>query len=103
MTYLEAQNTPEVALLRPQIEAAGLNYEASVEKAVMAAYGRQYALPTTNKSEIISFVVDFLIKLVDEKMAKPAKTRGGVVVRFLWSIARLFGVKQKAIDAANKL
>lgn len=103
MTYQEAQATAEIAALRPQLEAAGLNYAHSVEQAIDAAYSRQFVVANTAKSEIISFVVDFLMKLVDERMAKPAKTKAGFVTRFLWGIARIFGVRQKAIDAANKL
>lgn len=103
MTYQEAQATAEIAALRPQLEAAGLNYEASVEQAVNAAYGRQFVVANTAKSEIISYVVDFLVKLVDERMTKPAKTKAGFVTRFLWGIARILGINQKAKDAAGKL
>lgn len=103
MTYQEMQSVPEVVALRPQLEAAGLDFGASVEKAVDNAYKRQYAVPTSAKSEIIAFVVDFLIKLVDERMAKPAKTKGGFVTRLLWGVAKIFGARQKVIDTANKL
>lgn len=103
MTYSDFQETPEVAALRPQLEAAGLDYSACVEQAVNAAYSRQYAVPSSAKSEIITYVVNFLTKLVDEKMATPAKTKGGKIARFFWGIFRIFGGKERVIKEVNKL
>jgi hypothetical protein len=102
MTYQEIEQVAEIAALRPQIEAAGLDYSASVEKAVDTAYNTKRVADTA-KTEIISFVVDFLVKLIDEKMGTPAKTKAGFVTRFLWGIARILGIKKKAVEAANKL
>jgi len=105
MTYQEMETVPEVAALKPQLEAVGLNFESCVEKAVDNAYMREYAIPSSIpvKTEIINFVVDFLIKLVDERLSKPAKTKGGLITRFFWGIAKIFGARKKAIDAAHKL
>lgn len=102
MTYNEAIQTPEIMALKPQLDAVGIDYDASVEKAVNAAYDRQFAMASP-KEEIISFVIGFLVKLIDDKMATPAKRKSGLVTRFVWGILRIIGIKQRAINEANKL
>ena len=105
MTYQEVYQQPEVLALRPQLESLGINYKSSVEKAVDAAHK---SVPVSrisggDKEQIIAYVINFLTKLVDEKMATEPKTKGGKLARFFWGIFRIFGGKERVIKEANKL
>jgi len=102
MTYKEAEEAPEILALKPQLDAVGIDYSASVERAVNAAHSRQFAA-TSPKEEIISYVVGFLVTLIDEKMATKPKTKGGKIARFFWGIFRILGGKERVIKEANKL
>lgn len=104
MTYPEVLQSEQIQSMRPQIEAANLNFESVVSDAYFKANARQYvAKSNPDKSEIISFVVDFIWKLIDAEMQKPAKKKIGVFTRLVWGFLGLIGAKQKAKDQIGKI
>lgn len=99
----------DIQNIRPSVEAANLDFKLTVDAAREAA-NKAIPIPTyqsfvseDEKTKIISFVIDFIWKLIDAEMNKPAKKKGGKFVRFVWSILGLLNIKQKAKTEIGKI
>jgi len=89
MTTQDIITESQIEALRPQVEAANLNFEATVESAFMQANSRQFVAKTEpDKSEIISFVVNFILGILKENV-KPKK-RGWQI---FWAVVT-FGISE---------
>jgi len=95
MTYLDVIQSEEVLRLRPQVEAANLNWDVVVTNAYYEANQRQYiAKVNPDQSEIIAFVVNFILGILKENV-KPKRKGCGIFWNAVFSIVPQFLKKKK--------
>lgn len=90
MELNELIQQPEIQAFRPQLEAKGIDFKLSVAEAQKKAENRQYIAANPDQSEIILYVVDFLLKLISEN-AKPKRKFWQVVFSVLPAIGNAIG------------
>jgi len=93
MQLNELIQQPEIQALRPRLEAKGIDFKLSVAEAQKQAENRQYIAANPDQSEIIMYVVDFLLKLLNENI-KPKKKWGQILLSIItFGIPLLFKKK----------
>jgi len=93
MELKELIQQPEIQALRPQLEAKGIDFKLSVAEAQKQAENRQYIAANPDQSEIIMYVVNFLLKLLNENI-KPKRKGCQIVLNIItFGIPLLFKKK----------
>ena len=93
MELNELKQQPEIERLRPQLEEKGIDFGKSVAQAQQEAENRQYIAANPDQSEIIMYVVNFLLKLLNENV-KPKKKWGQILLNIItFGIPLLFKKK----------
>lgn len=91
MNYLEIKDDEAMSDIKECYHQAGLPFEQFYSKAYEKALA---SIPNASAQALIRFIISLLaLELVKQAM-KPAKTRMGRILRFIWSFGGLFSTSK---------